>query len=597
MNSPKKMWSSRLFWKLVVIYGGLNFVIASTFPIALSQSEEANVIGHVRSRLQGICVLARDRVQADLRNKEHGELAQMVREIAELTDVRVTLVAGDGAVIAESDTNVDTMQNHSNREELGEARQDGSGDALRRSATIGVPFLYFALPVKDKGQVVAFVRVAEEVQTIKDYTQRWVRRMWAFAFAVALLAAPITYVLAGRIVRPLSELTSGAMAIASGDYDQSITVHSRDEVGDLARAFSRMGKELATQVTQLQDQNQRMATVLGGMVEGVLAVDGDRKILVANQACDTLLDVSLESAVGRPLLEVARNADIDAAITQALSSDEQAQKEITVSTPVRRVISLFATVLPMEPKPGAVVVLHDVTELRRLESLRRDFVANVSHELKTPLASIKAYSETLKLGAIHDPENNVRFVDRISEQAEQLNQLITDLLHLARVEAGNEVFQFSEVPLGSTIREHVAEFEQLASKKNISLQLDGSDDVSGWADQSGVGTIIDNLLGNAIKYTPNDGLVTLRWFHDPQGTVLEVSDTGIGIAPENQQRIFERFFRADKARSRELGGTGLGLAIVKHLAQAFGGSVELTSELEVGSTFRVILPRDEQSRD
>lgn len=595
MGSPKKMWSSRLFWKLVFIYGGLNLVIASTFPIALSRSEEANIIGHVRSRLQGICVLVRDRVQTDLRKEEHGELSRIVREIAELTDVRVTLVGEDGTVIAESDTKVDTMQNHSNREELGEARNAGSGDAIRRSATIGVPFLYFALPVEDNGQVVAFVRVAEEVQTIKDYTRLWVRRMWAFAFGIALLSAFITYVLAGRIVRPLTELTSVAMAIAGGDYDQSITVHGRDEVGDLARAFSRMGKELAGQVAQLEDQNQRMATVLGGMVEGVLAVDGDRKILVANEACATLLNVDLDRAVSRPLLEVVRNADIDAAITEALSSDEPAQKEITVSTPVRRVVSLFATVLPMEPKSGAVVVLHDVTELRRLEGLRRDFVANVSHELKTPLASIKAYAETLRLGALHDPENNVRFVDRISEQAEQLNQLITDLLHLARVEAGNEVFQFSDISLGRTIREHVGEFEQLANQKNISLHLDGSDDVTVWADESGVGTIIDNLLGNAINYTPEGGLVTLKWFHSPQATVLEVSDTGIGIAPENQQRIFERFFRADKARSRELGGTGLGLAIVKHLAQAFGGSVELTSELKVGSTFRVILPRDEYS--
>lgn len=590
------MWSSRLFWKLVIIYGGLNLLIAATFPLALSRSEEERIIGRVRERLHGIALLTRDRVQRELVEERRGGLQTQVRKVAALTDVRVTVVAADGVVLADSDAPAEKMQNHSNREEFLEAEQRGLGDAIRRSATLGIPFLYFALPVKNEREdVVAYVRVAEQVQTIKQSTQASMRRMWLLAFGVALLAAPITYVVAGRIVRPLAELTAVAKEVADGKYRQSISVGGRDEVGDLARAFSRMAKELTRRMAQLEDQNQRMSTVLSGMEEGVLAVDSDRRILVANEACARLLGIEYEDFVGRPFLEVARNADIDAAINETLSSGETASKEISFTSPQRRVVGLFATALPMEPERGAVVVLHDVTELRRLENLRRDFVANVSHELKTPLASIQAYSETLKLGAIDDPENNLRFVQRILDQATLLNQLITDLLQLARVETGKEAFQFESIDLGACVRDQVNDVEQLARQKDIHLQMDGEDGVTAWADRRGVETIITNLLGNAIKYTPAAGQVTVRWRSTGDSAILEIADTGIGIAPEDQQRVFERFFRVDKARSRAMGGTGLGLSIVKHLCQAFGGAVQLQSQLQQGSTFRVILPASDKS--
>jgi two-component system phosphate regulon sensor histidine kinase PhoR len=243
------------------------------------------------------------------------------------------------------------------------------------------------------------------------------------------------------------------------------------------------------------------------------------------------------------------------------------------------------------PTPGAIVVLHDITELRRLENLRREFVANVSHELKTPLASIKAYAETLRMGAINDPAHNLGFVERISEQAEQLHQLIMDLLHLARVEAGREAFQFSRVDVGQVVERCIVQVKQLAEQKGIVLRIaPPAEPMSVWADSDGVFTILSNLVGNAVKYTPSGGEVEVRWQRADENVVLEVRDTGIGIAPEDQQRIFERFYRVHKARSRELGGTGLGLAIVKHLVQSFGGSVSLTSEVNAGSIFRVTLP-------
>ncbi|MDP6447981.1 MAG: ATP-binding protein, partial [Pirellulaceae bacterium] len=458
-----------------------------------------------------------------------------------------------------------------------------------------VPFLYYAIPLKIDEGIVAFVRVAEDVKTIEDQARDRQRSLWWFAVAVALLAAPLTYVLAGRITRPLSELTANAQAIADGDYRQPITSRSRDEVGTLASAFSKMRDELARRVAELEDHNQRLSTVLSSMVEGVLAVDCDRRVMLANQTCCEMLEIGEADVAGRALLEVTRSVEIDEAVSAAMASDAPAQREVTLTSPSQRVLQLLAAQLPAEPRPGAVIVFHDVTELRRLENMRRDFAANVSHELKTPLTSIKAYAETLRLGAVNDRENNLAFVDRISEQSEHLDLLITDLLQLARVESGQEAFQFARVDLAVAAEQALTQCRQLAEQKRIRLHCDPANEtVVAWADYEGLFTIITNLLVNAINYTPPEGDVTFRWRQVEQTAVIEIQDSGIGIAPEHHERVFERFFRVDKARSRAAGGTGLGLAIVKHLAQAFGGSVELESEPGRGSTFRVRLPTDER---
>jgi len=247
--------------------------------------------------------------------------------------------------------------------------------------------------------------------------------------------------------------------------------------------------------------------------------------------------------------------------------------------------------LPGDPCPGVLAVLHDVSELRRLENLRREFVANVSHELKTPLSSIKASAETLRLGAIHDPEHSTSFLACIEEQADRLHQLILDLISLARVEAGQEAFEITEVPLASVVEQCLAQHQPAAEAKNITVEIVPAPlPVLAKADADGVRTILDNLVNNAINYTPAGGRVWVRWRPEDSLALVEVQDTGIGISQRDQARVFERFFRVDQARSREMGGTGLGLAIVKHLAHAFGGNVQLTSKLGEGSTFQVRIP-------
>jgi two-component system, OmpR family, phosphate regulon sensor histidine kinase PhoR len=412
--------------------------------------------------------------------------------------------------------------------------------------------------------------------------------VWGSALAGVAISAACTWWALRRVFGPLEELSGSARKLASGSGGTG----SADELGELAAVLGRMERDLSQRVGQVQEHSQRLQTVLGSMIEGVLAVGTDQRILLANDAGRELLDFTTSEPVGKPLLTVTRARPVHEAIDEALAQSGPIERAFESPGAHRRTLSLRATRLPGEPCPGVMVVLHDVTELRRLENLRRELVANVSHELKTPLAAIKAYAETLRMGAVDDPEHNLTFVLRIEEQAERLHQLILDILHIARVEGGEAAFEIVDVPLREVLDECAAQFADAAATRQVELVVElPPASLTARGDEEGVRTIVSNLVDNAIKYTPAKGRVTLRAKASEDAVTIEVQDTGIGIAEKDQGRIFERFYRVDKARSRELGGTGLGLSIVKHLAQAFGGSVGVESVLKKGTTFRVTLSR------
>lgn len=411
--------------------------------------------------------------------------------------------------------------------------------------------------------------------------------------AVAMIGFGVASWFGLRIaVRPLQELTRSVRELATSDTVEPLIVDSRYEIGHLATSFNQLQRKLASRLFEAQENAQRLKAVLGSMADGVLAVGPDNTILFANEASRRLLDMPTADPVGRLLLEATRSRPVAEAVPDALIAGGPIQREFEAPGATRRILALRGSRLPGEPCPGVLLVLHDMSELRRLENLRRELVANVSHELKTPLASIKAFAETLQLGAIDDPEHNRNFVARIEEQADRLHQLIVDMIQIARVEAGRETFEIVDVSLAELLAECETQFSGQAASRKIVLQVEHPPaDIHIRADEEGVRTIINNLVDNALKYTPEMGKVFVRCRCFPDAVTLEVEDTGIGIAEKDQARVFERFFRVDKARSREMGGTGLGLSIVKHLAQAFGGAVGLESQLRKGSTFRVRLPR------
>jgi two-component system, OmpR family, phosphate regulon sensor histidine kinase PhoR len=433
--------------------------------------------------------------------------------------------------------------------------------------------------------------------------RRWI---WGVVGAESLCVLGLSYWAVGLITRPVASLNAAAEAIAAGDYEHRVYVPSRDELGAIAGTLNRMSQSLGQRMSQLSQTATRQSSVLGGMVEGVIAVDARQRIVLANAAAGRLFQFRPSDIEGRPLLEVVRNHALHAAVNAGLATGDVQRIETQRGGQPKVFAEIHVQPLPGQPCPGVVLVIHDITELRRLESIRREFVANVSHELKTPLSSIKAYTETLQGGA--DPETTQRFLGRIEEQANRLHHLILDMLMLARVESDHQSFEIVSVDVADVARACVDDQRAAADAKRISLHVqcasaNGEPTCQVRADREGLREILDNLVDNAIKYTPEGGSVTIGWRSDAEKTdesstraprpaicTVNVSDTGIGIKPADQEHVFERFYRVDKARSRELGGTGLGLSIVKHLAQSFGGSVSVASTPGEGSTFSVELP-------
>ena len=597
------MWSSRLFWKFFLVYAGFNLMLALGFLITVSVWQRIQVDQFAEQTLESTAVVLSSYLRPELdvffsedsqetdKSATRLRLQSLLKSLSNETNLRITVIDDNGDVVAESDHDPESMLDHSNRDELIEARQHGIGAAKRRSPTLGIEMYYLALSVKTQNDARVFIRVAMPLNTINQQALAVQSGMTFFVFAFGIVAVGITYAAVGRIIRPLNQLKQGVEAITPEKTDKLVVVESTDEIGDLAAAFNDMQRELTARLSDLRENNEALATVLGSMDEGIIAVDADEKVLLANDASRTLLDSVLVDHVGRPLLEVARSLPLQQAMQESLTNNRTLQTEFEATGEPRRALSLRATCLPGNPCPGVVLVLRDVSELRRLENLRQEFVANVSHELKTPLAAIKAYAETLSLGAVNDTENNLGFVARIEEQADRLHQLILDMIQIARIESGQESFEITDVDLGDVMESCAAQYANEANLKNIRFAIEPPDEsIVVSADEDGTRIILENLIDNAIKYTSENGEITVRFRRDGSSAVLEVQDTGIGIAEQDQLRIFERFYRADKARSRDLGGTGLGLSIVKHLTHAFGGSVGLESELGKGSKFTVRLP-------
>jgi two-component system phosphate regulon sensor histidine kinase PhoR len=622
----------------------MNILAFVVFGLIVSDWLQRQIVEQVDRRLHDAAYQVREEFGRYIPAGRTDELQQLVRRVGQQTETRFTVVAWDGTVLADSQratlADVAKMDNHRDRHEVAMARGRGERTAVRTSETLAEPLRYFALRVEANGKPIGIVRSAIPVAAI-DAQRAAVRRLiWGLLAVTCLLVLGLAYWIVSRLVRPISALTEAAEAIASGDYQHRVYISSRDELGTLATTFNRLVHELNGRMTQLGQTSDRHSTVLGGMIEGVIAVDVHQRVVLANHAAGQLFDFRPPVAEGRPLREVVRNHALGEAVTASLTTRKPQRLEIKSNIPHPpsniQHVDIHVQPLPGEPCPGAVLVMHDTTELRRLESLRRDFVANVSHELKTPLSSIKAYTETLRNGAMSDPETSGRFLQRIEEQSDRLHHLIVDLLMLARIESDQQAFEIVPVDVAAVATACIVNRREAAAAKRIELAIEPNQPTCRVrADVEGLREILDNLIDNAIKFTPDGGKVTVSWQcdgcpipypksdtrhptpdtrpvvrgspdpahsspssniqHPPsniqQPTVrIAVHDTGIGIREEDQRRVFERFFRVDKARSRELGGTGLGLAIVKHLAQSFGGKVGVTSEPGRGSTFTVELP-------
>lgn len=414
-----------------------------------------------------------------------------------------------------------------------------------------------------------------------------------FGLMAGLIAAAAFSLFAGwRLIAAttsqIQELGRVIDRVAEADFEQRIYTDGRGEFSRLTRSINDMSERLAARFNNLQAESQQFRMILAGMVEGVVAIDGDQRIIFANERAVQLLNLPRPVA-NRPIWEAVRIRGIRELVERAMVEASPCLGEFDLPAPAPSHVMAHVARLPGTPGRGAVMVLHDLTEMRRLERIRQEFVANVSHELKTPLAIISACTETLQAGAIDDLESRDAFLSRIAEQSQRLHDLILDLLSLARIESNELPLDMAAVDIRRVVEACVQRHQERANRQQIQLSMASTIGASAWADEEALRQILDNLIDNALKYTPQGGRIETQWRVEEDSVVLEVRDTGVGIPEADVPRIFERFYRVDKNRSRELGGTGLGLSIVKHLVQAMKGSVTAASQVGAGTTITIRL--------
>ena len=502
---------------------------------------------------------------------------------------RVTFIAEDGRVVGDSTQSgpaLAALENHGLRPEVLAARQGGPGVSQRYSTTVDTDMLYVA--VRAAHPVVRYVRLALPLTEIEEQLATLRRMTWlalGVAIPVALLVSWIVSAPLGRRVRAIAAV---AGRYASGDLSKPSYDYGGDELGDVARVLDASVHELGRRVEELSRDRARMEAILSGMVEGVLLVDRGGRLQLANRAAQGMLHVDA-AAVGRPYLEVIRHPDIAAQLTAALRGDDAATQDLVLSRDPGRVFVARAAPVSASGAGGAVLVLHDITDLRRADQIRRDFVANVSHELRTPLTAIRGYLEALR----DEPgpsENAQRFIEIIGRQSARMERLVTDLLRLARLDARQETLERARCDLRHLYQAVAADLAPAIQSKQQRVTIDVPADASDvQADPAKLQDIVRNLVENAVNYSPDGAELRLSAARADDRISLTIADSGPGIPPQDLTRVFERFYRVDKSRSRP-GGTGLGLAIVKHLVELHGGEVVASNRPAGGAVFTVTLP-------
>ncbi len=527
-------------------------------------------------------------IESNIHSGDRQQQATVLKQFYSSHKNKFELIDESDQLWFDSEAGIVAEQDQSNKPEVISTKQAKTGLTIRDQRL-------FLSRMLTGPHLNGLLRVSEPYQPITELQFIARRAVWGFAILAMLLGSALMFIFARRSLSPLDEFAAVARMIGVGKYDTVPALHGRrDNWAVLADAYRHMQEELVKREISILDNSSRLQAVLSSMIEGVLAIDRKGRVMLANGAACDMLQMAHSDIFGRDFLEIFRVPELSNAIEKTQKEKTFSQCEFQTRELPRKIISARVSVLTdsRDSKvPGIAIVLHDVTDLRQLETLRRDFVANVSHELKTPLASIKAYAETLKLGAINDSQKNVSFVEHIEAQADLLNEQIQDLLQLARVESGQKNWEIAPISINEISQSCISQFASEANSRKIKVTLQSTDEeLYAKADKDGVRTILTNLVSNALHYTGEGGTVEICITNLKAFVKIEVVDDGIGISTDHHARIFERFYRVDKARSREHGGTGLGLAIVKHLCQAFGGSVELESKLGEGSRFIVKLP-------
>ncbi|MDD4981464.1 MAG: ATP-binding protein [Candidatus Omnitrophica bacterium] len=522
-------------------------------------------------------------------------LEKLAQDLSSRINLRLTVVEASGKVLFDSEkTTLDTekMDNHAGRAEVSLALDGAVGEEIRFSDTLKIDMLYVAVPVKVKDNIAAVVRLAMPLTSIETMLYTIRRDIVLTVIMVLVLMFVLGIVFTSSIVKPLNKIINVSKKFSAGDFSHRVYYEANDEIGELARTLNKMAKDIEDKIASVSSQSQQLTAIFNSMIEGVIVTDKSGVIVSINQAVEDIFKVSRQEAEGKLFLEAVRNNEIYEVIQNILGKGRFFSKEITLHLPVQRVFEVNATPIFKDASVnGALVVIHDITEIRRLETVRRDFVANVSHELKTPLTSIKGFIETLLEGALEDKENNRNFLKIIQSHADRLDALVNDLLSLSHLESKEIRVDKTDFDLNAQIEEVLRGFKSHLKAKGIEVENAVLKNLKVSADKDRIHQVLVNLIDNAIKFNKEKGSIKLYAESVNGNLKVIVEDSGMGIPSKDIPRIFERFYRVDKARSRELGGTGLGLSIVKHIIELHNGAVGVESTEGLGSKFWFTLPK------
>jgi two-component system phosphate regulon sensor histidine kinase PhoR len=571
-----------LFRKLFAATLGLLVLALALLGLLSADTTRTRLLEEIGRRLETDTEMLR--VLSDT-NPEPRALQTALHGISRRLEVRFTVIEADGRVIADSDSDPSGMDNHNSRPEVAQARAEGRGAHRRYSDTLHTDMLYHAMLLQEPpGRIVraalSLTRVDEEVGTIY-------RTLFLAFLGIVVVAAAVMFLVAREITQPLREIRLLADWVAAGDFTRKAPARAPDEIGHVAAALNRMAEELSARLEKLRAERGKLEATISSMEEGVIPLDAEGRIEGANASARMLFELR-DAPQGLRLWELVRLPGLEELALKALRERASVRDTFEVGT---RVLSVRLS--PVSEGHGVVLVAHDITEDRRYDTLRREFVANVSHELRTPLSVVQGYTETLLEGAMKDEKNGPEFLGIIDKNVRRLSSIVSDLLDLSKLESGGQVFEPRPVDVRALVERVGDAFRPVAERKRQQLVVEVPAN-AGTVDADGalLERAVSNLVDNALKYTPEGGRVRMSATSDGVQAAITVEDNGMGIPEADLPRVFERFYRVDKSRSRDLGGTGLGLSIVKHIIQLHGGTISVRSAVGTGSSFTIRLPRE-----
>lgn len=574
--------------RLIIIFIVIQLLIIALSFYYFSTNHREFYLEQEKISLEHYSQLMLNNIGAEELAKETKILEEKAADWSDDSETRITIIAAGGEVLADSHYEISEMDNHRNRPEVVQVIRSGSaGNAIRYSETIGEEMLYYAVPIRDQEELIGILRTARPLEFIRNVLIEDIKSYLFFFVILAVITILLGWLLTYSIVKPLETVTETAEKISEGDLSQRIPVRKyNSEIEKLARMFNFMAGELEDKITEISQEKNRIEAILESMVDGVIAVDKERKVSLINPAARRIFNIEAVRIKGKELISTLFSHRIDMYLQRSFDKKESISREIKYKNPEQKIIQ--ATFIPLldeeEKVNGGVIVLTDITELRKLETVRNDFVANVSHELRTPLTSMVGYLDTLLESDIEDQETRNRFLRIIKEETDRLSILIKDLLNLSRIESHS--FDLKAENFNEVLNKVINLLRKNAENKNIDFQVEIPENLPNvYMVREQIKQVLINLIDNAIKYTPSGGKIKIKVEKEGDKVYFSVKDNGMGIPQADQERIFERFYRVDKARSRALGGTGIGLSIVRNIIKQHGSEIQVKSREGAGSEF------------